>query len=301
MGDLAGPGFREASAPDAFIVPAVESAFDPEKPGPESAAVFLPSAPELGGSGYAALAANPQREGVPWAAVWHQPPFSRIGIGADLSPLGIGIKVTTPLDDYLDLRALFGFFNFNTGRMEVDGFNINGNIHFASVGAVVDVYPWNSVWRVSGGLMLFNGNRISASTEIVPGTSFTIDGKTYYSSSADPVTGSGEVDLHNLKVEPMVSFGFGRYVPHSNRHWSFPTEFGIIYTGSPTLTVNTAGTVCTSLAQTSCSDIGDTSNPVGQAFNSNLNAQLAKWRADLDKVEIYPIFSYGVVYSFNIR
>ena len=59
----------------------------------------LPSAPEPG-------SANPQREGVPWAAVWHQPPLSRIGVGADLSLLGIGIKVATPLNDHLDARAL---------------------------------------------------------------------------------------------------------------------------------------------------------------------------------------------------
>jgi len=99
----------------------------------------------------------------------------------------------------------------------------------------------------------------------------------------------------------MASFGFGRFIPRSNRHWSFPTEFGLIYEGSPSLVVNTAGSVCSDQAQTQCSSISDPNSPVGQAYNQSLQAQLNKWRTDLDKVKIYPIFSYSVVYSFNIR
>ncbi len=50
-----------------------------------------------------------------------------------------------------------------------------------------------------------------------------------------------------------------------------------------------------------CADIGDTSNPVAQKFNSSLQAQLAKWRKTLGDFTVYPMFSYSVVYSFNIR
>ena len=263
---------------------------------------LLPEAPEPTGLAYGSgLAANPQREGVPWAAVWHQPPFSRIGIGADISPLGIGIHAATPLDDYFDARAIINFFNYNTGRFEIDGVNVIADVHLNSAAAAVDFYPWNSVWRVSAGLMFVNGNQISGATDIVGGTSFKIDGTTYYSSTADPFTGSVVLGLHTVKPAPLVSFGFGRYVPHSNRHWSFPTEFGVIYTGAPSLNVATAGSVCTDMAQTTCSSIGNAGNPVGAAFQSNLQTQLTKWRADLDKVKIAPIFSYSVVYSFNIR
>jgi hypothetical protein len=261
----------------------------PSAPGPDPAVAPAPAA------------ANPQREGVPWAAVWHQPPFSRIGIGADISPLGIGIKGATPLDDYLDLRGMVNFLGYNSGRFEVEGFNLNANIHMASGGAAVDFYPWNSVWRVSGGVMLFNGNQLSTTASIVPGTSFKLGSTTFYSSTADPVSGSGVLGLHTVKPEPMASFGFGRFVPHSNRHWSFPAEIGAMYMGGPTLEVHVAGSVCTDQAQTQCSDVGSTANPVGAEFNSDLNARLDKWRHDLDKVKLYPIFSFSVVYSFNVR
>jgi len=256
----------------------------------------LPAAPPPALAG-----GNPRREGVPWTAEWHQQPFSRIGIGADVSLLGIGIKAATPLNQYFDVRGLINFFGYTSGRFEVDGFNIDANIHLASAAAAVDLYPYNSMWRLSGGLMFFNANRISATAAIVPGTSFSLNGVTYYSSTANPVTGSISLGLNTIKPEPMVSFGFGRFVPHSNRHWSFPSEFGIVYMGAPALTVTTAGTVCTDQAQTHCSAIGSTGNPVGQAFNTNLQGQLAKWRNDLNKVQFYPIFSFSVMYSFNIR
>ena len=245
--------------------------------------------------------ANPERENVPYAAQWHQQRFSRIGIGADIGPLGIGIKSATVLDDYFDVRGLFNFFSLDTGRFEAGGVNVDADFHLASVGAMVDAYPRNSIWRISGGLMFFNGNRISVTSNIVPGNSFTLGSGTFYSDSADPLTGTALLNLHTVRPAPMVSFGFGRFVPHSNRHWSFPAEFGVMYMGAPSLTVNPTGSVCTTSAETDCSSIGDPTNPVAVEFNSDLNTKLAQWNKDLDKVKFYPIFSYSVVYSFNIR
>lgn len=301
-----GGGDRKgASGAIVFAVPETANSSEPDESallgmgGPDSESSPEPLLP--GAPGAAIAGGNPQREAVPWAAEWHQVPFSRIGIGADVSPLGIGIKASAPLDQYIDLRALINFFGYTTGRLEVDEFNVNATIHLASAAAAVDVYPYNSMWRLSAGLMFFNGNRLSTTADIVGGTSFTVDGKTYYSGTANPVTGTGTVGLNTIKPEPMFSFGFGRFVPHSNRHWSFPSEFGVIYMGAPALTVTTAGTVCTDKAQTNCSDIGSAGNPVATAFNNDLQGQLAKWRNDLNRVQFYPIFSFSVVYSFNIR
>lgn len=253
----------------------------------------FPAAPEP--------AADPERENVPYTAKWHQQPFSRIGIGADINPLGIGIKGAVVLDDHFDARGLINFFHLDTGRFEADGVNVDANIHMDSVGVMVDAYPWNSVWRISGGLMFVNGNQVSVTSNIVPGTSFTLGSGTYYSDSADPLTGTALLNLHTVKPAPMASFGFGRFIPRSNRHWSFPTEFGVMYMGAPALTVNPTGSVCTTKAETDCSDISNPANPVAIDFNNNLNEKLAQWRKDLDKVKLYPIFSYSVVYSFDIR
>jgi hypothetical protein len=294
----------ERNAPDATPAPVDSGALDADSSSSYVGSIAFtgdsdsapPSAPEPAGSG-----ANPERENVAHTAEWHQPPFSRIGIGADVSLLGIGIKPAIVLNEYFDARGLINFFGYTSGQFEVDGFKINANIHLASAAATVDVYPYNSVWRLSAGLFFFNGNKISAATTIAGGTSFNLGSADYYSSNADPVNGSAVLGLHTVKPAPMVSFGFGRFIPRSNRHWSFPAEFGVIYMGAPTLTLTTAGEVCTDKAQTNCSDIGNPANPVAIAFNSNLQTKLSQWREDLKRVEFYPIFSYSVVYSFNIR
>jgi hypothetical protein len=247
----------------------------------------------------------------PWevapAGTAHQQPFSRIGIGADISPLGIGIKSAVVLTENFDARLMGNFFSFDSGRFEVEGFNSDARLHLASAAASLDWYPFNSIWRLSPGLMFFNGNQISMTAEIVPGTSFKLNGQTFYSASANPatgatpVTGTGVLGFHTRQPAFTLAGGFGKFIPRSNRHWSFPSEFGVIFMGGASANVSTSGWVCTDSQQTQCSNITDPANPVSAQFNQALQAQLVKWRKNLSAFSIYPIFSYSVVYSFNIR
>jgi hypothetical protein len=244
---------------------------------------------------------------MPWAAVEHQQPFSRIGIGGDISPLGVGFKSAIILTEKLDARLMGNFFKFETGRFELEGFNVDARLDLASAAASVDWYPLNSVWRVSVGTLLLNRNQVSASTQIVPGTKFSLDSQTFYAASANsvpgatPLTGSGVLGLNTRRPALTLSGGFGKFIPRSNRHWSFPAEFGVAFTGAPTLNVNTAGWVCLDKAQTECGSINDPTNPAAIQFNSALQATLTKWRKDLSSFTIYPLVSYSAVYSFNIR
>lgn len=239
--------------------------------------------------------------------VKHQAPFSRMGIGADVSPLGIGIKSAIILNEYFDARLMGNYFDYSSARFEIEGFNVNADLHWASAAAALDWYPFNSVWRLSPGVLFYNGNQLSVAANIVPGTSFTLNGLTFYSASANsatgatPLVGSGVLGLNTVKPAATISFGFGKFIPRSNRHWSFPSEFGIAYTGAPSANVNTSGWVCLDQAQTQCSNLSDPKNPVAIQFNNALQTELTKWRKDLAKVHVYPLFSYGVVYSFNIR
>jgi hypothetical protein len=260
----------------------------------------LPAAPEPAGGG------GDHYEVAP-AATWYQAPFSRVGIGADISPLGIGIKGAIVLNHYFDARVMGNFFGLDTGRFEVDGFNVDAKLHMASAAAALDWYPFNSVWRFSPGVMFFNGNQLSGVGTITPGTSFTLENQTYYSATANaatgatPLIGTGALGLHRHNPAATATFGFGKFIPRSDRHWSFPSEFGVVFTGAPTINVNVTGWACLDAQQTQCSNVGDPKNPIAIDFNNNLQERLDKWRKDLDKVSVYPIFSYSVVYSFNIR
>jgi hypothetical protein len=241
------------------------------------------------------------------AGTSHQAPLSRIGIGANVSPLGIGINATTVLSDYFDVRLMGNYFNYTSPNFEVEGFRTTANIHLASMAGSLDWYPYNSVWRLSPGVMFYNGNQFTANAVVQGGTSFTIDGQTFYSASSNaatgvtPLSGIGILGLHPRPIAFTAAGGFGKFVPRSERHWSFPSEFGVVFMGAPTANVTASGWVCTDAAMKNCANISDKTNPVAQQFNSSLQAQLGKWRKDLGKFTIYPMFSYSVVYSFNIR
>jgi hypothetical protein len=243
----------------------------------------------------------------PWEGEEHYGPLSRMSIGADIGPLGIGIKSAVILTGTIDGRVMGNFFNFNSADFEAEGTTAHGSIHLASLGAMADFYPKNSIFRISGGLMLWNGNQITAAGTEAPGSSFTINNQTYYSANpntvtgAEPVSASAVLGLHSREPEFIVSGGFGRFVPRSQRHWSFPSEFGVVFMGAPSLNITPSGWVCTNAAETACSSVTDTSTPVGEAFNSSLQSALTRWRRSLSRVTVYPIFTYSVVYSFNLR
>jgi len=286
---VAAQSFAAISASDGFAESNSLAAADPS----------IPAAPEPS-AGYDHYEVAP-------SASWHQIPFSRIGVGADVSPLGIGIKGAIVLNHEFDARLMGNLLSIHTGNFKVEGFGVNANFHFDSAAAALDFYPWGSVFRVSPGLLFVNGNQVTVSTAIDPGTSFTLNGQTYYSAKANPATGAvplsgtGILGLHNHVPAPSITAGFGKFIPRSNRHWSFPSEFGVAFTGSPTANVNVSGWACTDPNYQHCSDVGDPTNSVAIAFNHSLQAQLTKWRKDLGEVTIYPLFSYSVMYSFNIR
>jgi hypothetical protein len=245
--------------------------------------------------------------GEPWEGEEHYGPLSRMSVGADVGPMGIGVKGAVILTGTIDGRVMGSFFNFNSANFEAEGTTAHGSIHLASLGAMADFYPKNSIFRISGGLLLWNGNQITASGTEAPGSSFTINNQTYYSANpntvtgATPVSASAVLGLHSREPEFIVTGGFGRFVPRSQRHWSFPSEFGVVFMGAPSLDITPAGWVCTNAAETACSSVTDTSTPVGAEFNSSLQSALARWRRSLSRVTVYPIFTYSVVYSFNLR
>lgn len=256
-------------------------------------------------SAAAAPAEGAPQPAEPFPTNTYQAPWSRIGVGADVSPLGVGMKATTVLNTFMDLRVDGNFFRYDIGRFEIDGINVDGQLHLASAAAKLDVYPWLSVWRVSAGLTFFNGNHLYAATRIAPATPFSVDGKTYYSANANPATGaipvsgSGTLALHSRQPAFVLSGGFGRFIPRSQRHWSFPSEFGVIFMGAPTIQVNLGGWVCTDKAQTQCASLANSASPITASFNSSLQSSLTKWRHDVSGFTMYPVFSYSVVYSFN--
>lgn len=226
-------------------------------------------------------------------------PFSRLALGGGISLMGVDLQAAVNANRYMNIRATGNFFNYSLTNIGVSGFTVNGKLNLATAGASLDYYPFpNHGFRISPGLLLYNSNGASATIAASGGTSFTLNSTTYYSSAANPVTGTGSVNLHSQNPAFTVTTGWGNMISRRGGHFSIPFELGAAIVGSPTVNLAlTSGQVCTSPQGTE-----DCQNVVGDAaLNTNLQAQIAKYKNDLNPFRVYPIFSIGVAYNFGIR
>lgn len=224
-------------------------------------------------------------------------PLSRIALGVGVSPLGINMMAATNLCKYLNVRGTGNLLKFTVNDISTNGFNVDANLDFASAGVSLDFYPFpRHGLRFSPGVLFRNTNGASATFTAQSGTSFTLDDYTYYASATNPVKGIGTFGLHATNPAPTITAGWGNVIPYSGGHFSFPVEVGVAFIGSPAINVVlTSGQACDAQGL-NCVNVA--TDPSVQA---NLQAQVAKYRSDLDPLKTYPIVSFGVAYNFRIR
>lgn len=226
-------------------------------------------------------------------------PFSRLALGAGVSAMGINVQAAINANRYLNLRATGNFFNYTVSNVKISGFSVDGTLNFAAAGASLDFYPFPyHGFRISPGVLVHNQNAVNASMTVPGGTSFTLNHVTYYSSTANPVQGTANLGLNTQRPAFTITTGWGDMISRTGGHWAFPVEVGAALIGDPALNIAlTKGQVCTNPQGT----VG-CQNVVGDAaLNADLQAQIAKYKSDLNPLRFYPIVSFGVAYNFPIR
>ncbi len=224
-------------------------------------------------------------------------PFSRLALGGGVSPLGINMQVAVNASRYINLRGVGNLFNYTVNNISTNGLNINGKLNFATAGASVDFYPFpNHGFRLSPGALFYNQNNVAADVTVAGGTSFTLNDVTYYASSANPIKGNGALGLNSRNPTFSMTTGWGNMIPHRGGHWSFPFEIGAAFVGAPTINMAlTSGQACDAQGQ-NCVNVA--TDPTVQA---NLQAQLVKYRNDVNPFQYYPIINFGAAYNFKLR
>ncbi|HEY1256077.1 MAG TPA: hypothetical protein VGF01_14980 [Terracidiphilus sp.] len=220
--------------------------------------------------------------------------------------MGVNLQASTNLNRYLNLRGTGNFFNYTDSNISTNGFNLNGKVNFATAGASLDIFPFpNHGLRVSPGVIFYNQNGISATATPQPDKSFSLNGYDYYPDAAteatDPFQVNANLALNTNKEAFTLTTGWGNVIPRRHQdqvfsHLTFPFEIGAAFTGVPTINMTLQGFACDKNGA-NCVDMSTQNTDP----NSNLNLQLAKWRSDLNPLKVYPIFSFGVSYSFNLK
>lgn len=215
---------------------------------------------------------------------------ARIGIGAKISLLGIGIEAATPLSHRINLRGGFNFLNYSRG-IDNDGIHYDATLNFRSAEAHLDWYVLGG-FHISPGVLFYNGNKLSADASVPAGQTFTLGGTQYASdlTGLNPVTGSGKLTWP--KAAPSILAGFGNILPRSGRHFGFNFEFGGAYMGAPTTKLNLQGTAC----NTSTNACANAATDPG--IQSSIQAQEKKINHDLSPFKFFPQISLGFGINF---
>jgi len=212
-----------------------------------------------------------------------------VGVGVKVSTLGIGGEVALPVTDRANVRFGFNAFNYNHTFLK-DGVTYRGALDLRSAEALFDIFLSRAGFHVSPGVLLYNGNKIDANAAVPGGQSFTLNGTTYVSDAANPVTGTGKLTFY--KAAPMLLLGFGNLVPRSNRRFSVSFEAGAAYQGPPHAALALSGSAC-DFTGLNCRTIS--SDPTIQ---SNVLAEQAKINKSASPFRFYPVVSFGVGYKF---
>ena len=213
----------------------------------------------------------------------------RIGIGFKTSLLGLGADIAVPVTHRSNVRFGFATFNYTRG-FDKDGVSYSGKLGLRSVQALYDFFPFAGGFHLSPGVMLYNGDQLTANAAVPGGQSFSLGGSDYVSDPSNPLNGNGKLQFS--KAGPMFLFGFGNLARRSERHFGMTFDIGAVYQGVPRTTLNLAGGACDTTGL-NCRDVA--SDPTIQ---SNILSEQAKINHSITLLRFYPIISLGFGYKF---
>jgi hypothetical protein len=214
---------------------------------------------------------------------------SHAGVGVKVGTLGIGFDGAVPVADRVNVRAGVNFFNFNHD-FDNEGITLAAQLKLRSVHAQVDLFPFAGGFRVSPGLMLYNGNRVEATAFVPAGMTFDLGDEQLISNPSNPINGNATIGFK--KVAPIVTLGWGNIVPRGSRRWSIPVELGVVFSSAPAASLSLGGSACLQNGS-NCRNIA--SDPTLQA---DVREQEATLNDDLSMLKMIPVISFGFGYRF---
>lgn len=223
------------------------------------------------------------------AAAQERGPHSTVGLAVKVSTLGVGVDAAIPVIDRANVRVGFNTFTLNHD-FDNDGITLAASLRMRSVSAYFDWFAFGGGFHISPGVMLYNGNQLSATMSVPAGQDFELGDETLYSNAANPLTGTFKLAFP--KVAPSLLLGWGNIIPHGDRRWSIPVELGIVFSGSPTTTLAFGGSAC-NRSGGNCRNIA--SDPTLQA---DVAREQQKIDDELSVLKIIPVFSIGFSFKF---
>lgn len=192
-----------------------------------------------------------------------------------LGTLGLGIEVSSRINDDWNSRVGFNAFNYSTGKTE-SGIDYDFKLKLQTLSMIADYFPGRgSQFRLSLGLM-YDNNQAGMTAKPTAGN-YTINNVAYTAAQVGSLKG----DLHFNKGAPYLGIGFGNPVA-KGAGWNFMGDLGFLYQGKPKVKLNVTcgtGVVCATL-------------------QSNVAAEQGQAESAISGFRWYPVVSIGAAYQF---
>lgn len=199
-------------------------------------------------------------------------------VSASVGTTGFGLHLTVPVAPSINSRVGFNTFSYDTSDSTND-FNYDAKLKLNTFDALLDYYPMaGSSLRLTGGVV-YNNNKVDITARPSSTASYTFNGTTYSAAGAGEV--DGRIDFR--KTAPYLGIGWGNALT-SQYGWSFSSDFGVLFQGSPRTSLSSRN--CT-LGSLLCDQLA-----------SDLAAENRTLQDDADAFRFYPVIRVSVSYRF---
>jgi len=207
------------------------------------------------------------------------------------STLGFGVQAALRVTAKSDIQGGFNLYNYDRSFRR-DGADYSGQLRLGSFNLQYDQYLVAGL-HISGGALVWNGNKGDAAVSVPGGQLFKLGGVTYFSDTTSPVAGTST--LRFRKAAPMALVGYGNLL--SKGHIAYSVDAGVVFQGTPRTTLSLAGSACPigggGAGLAPCPDVATI-----PAFQSHLAAEQARINDDLAPLKYYPVIKFTIGYKF---
>lgn len=202
---------------------------------------------------------------------------AEVGVTASVSTIGLGLHASIPLKAAWNGR--FGVNALSHSTVEnTDDVDYDFDLKLATVDALVDYFPMDGGFRVTGGVV-YNGNKFQASGRPRGNGTYTFNGNTYPAASV----GSLDADVTFNKLAPYFGIGWGNAIA-ANKGWGFSADVGAIFQGTPKSSLSNSGCRASTAV---CAQIA-----------TDVRAENQSLQAEMDDFKLLPVVRVGVSYKF---
>jgi len=203
---------------------------------------------------------------------------SNLNVAFKAGTLGAGIDLSKPISNDFSLRLNVNGFTYND-NIDVDNINYDGDLKLLSAGVLIDYFPFESTFRISGGAY-YNGNTFDGYATPTALEDITIGDNTYTVNEVARLNTNVEFN----KMAPYLGIGWGNDI--SEKDWGLTLDLGVMYHGEPKVDLSVK--VDPSIQGTLLED----------EINTNVIKESQQFLEDVKDFKFYPVVMIGLNYKF---